>query len=63
MDEESLRVNVCFSEAFEDNVSRIWDFNSSVDQYQTTGGTSLKAVQQQINNLRSWLRDFPYKKY
>ncbi|XP_011879210.1 PREDICTED: argininosuccinate lyase [Vollenhovia emeryi] len=50
------------SEAFEDNVSRIWDFNSSVDQYQTTGGTSLKAVQQQINSLRSWLRDFPFMK-
>ncbi|XP_077275416.1 argininosuccinate lyase isoform X7 [Temnothorax americanus] len=50
------------SEAFEDNVSYIWDFNSSVDQYQTTGGTSLKAVQQQISNLRAWLRDFPFKK-
>lgn len=50
------------SEAFEDDVSCIWDFNFSVDQYQTTGGTSSKAVQQQINSLRSWIQDFPFKK-
>ncbi|XP_025073628.1 argininosuccinate lyase [Pogonomyrmex barbatus] len=50
------------SEAFEDNVSCIWDFICSVDQYQTTGGTGLMAVRQQINNLKSWLHDFPFKK-
>ncbi|XP_039302344.1 argininosuccinate lyase isoform X1 [Solenopsis invicta] len=50
------------SERFEDNVSCIWNFNFSVDQYQTTGGTSLKTVQQQINNLKFWLHDFPFKK-
>jgi len=58
LNEKSLRINICFSEAFEDNISCIWDFNFSVDRYQTTGGTSLKAVQQQINSLRSWLCDF-----
>ncbi|KAL0113764.1 hypothetical protein PUN28_012705 [Cardiocondyla obscurior] len=50
------------SEVFEDDVSRIWDFNSSVDQYRATGGTSLEAVQQQINNFRTWLNEFSFNK-
>lgn len=45
-----------FSEVFDESVSNIWDFNLSVDQYKTIGGTSFEAVQQQINNLRFWLR-------
>ncbi|XP_012215515.1 argininosuccinate lyase isoform X2 [Linepithema humile] len=50
------------SEVFEESISSIWDFNLSVDQYTTVGGTSFKAVQQQINSLRFWLRKLSFKK-
>ena len=34
---------------------RVWDYEHSVEQYQVTGGTSLRAVQEQIDNMKQLL--------
>lgn len=39
---------------FDDDVSDIWSFERSVEQYQAAGGTSLSAVKDQI----AFLKDF-----
>ncbi|XP_014482446.1 PREDICTED: argininosuccinate lyase [Dinoponera quadriceps] len=59
LQELTLQELKTISEAFENNVSCIWDFNCSVEQYKTAGGTNSEAVQRQIGKLRSWLLEFP----
>ncbi|XP_058794145.1 argininosuccinate lyase [Phymastichus coffea] len=44
-----------FSPFFDENVAEIWNFENSVEQYETYGGTSFAAVQQQIDTLSVWL--------
>ncbi|KAG7189672.1 hypothetical protein KM043_017344 [Ampulex compressa] len=44
------------SPAFEEDVSSIWNFHSSVEQYKVVGGTSTVALLHQINDLKSWLK-------
>ena len=34
---------------------KIWNFENSVEQYQVAGGTSRRAVQEQIDNLKASL--------
>jgi argininosuccinate lyase len=41
--------------AFDDDVSQVWDFEQSVEQRDSTGGTSRRAVLAQIEQLRAWL--------
>ncbi|XP_076243317.1 argininosuccinate lyase [Calliopsis andreniformis] len=62
---ESLHVPLCdlsleqlqtVSEAFEEDVLQIWNFDSSVEQYKVIGGTSTTAVEEQIKDLRIWLQ-------
>nr|CAD7570657.1 unnamed protein product [Timema californicum] len=43
------------SEKFTEDVSKVWDYESSVEQYQTTGGTSRASVLKQVSQLVQWL--------
>ncbi|OXU31402.1 hypothetical protein TSAR_005853 [Trichomalopsis sarcophagae] len=52
-----------FSPVFDEDVKNIWNFESSVEQYKTCGGTSLAAVQQQIDTLNNWLSQSNSKQY
>lgn len=42
-------------DAFEEDVHTIWDFEASVESRDVVGGTSKRAVLEQIDKLRSWL--------
>lgn len=41
--------------AFEEDVLQVWDFERSVEQRDAAGGTSRRAVLEQITKLRAWL--------
>jgi len=41
--------------AFEADVSRVWDFEESVERRDAAGGTSRRSVEAQIAQLRAWL--------
>eukprot|EP00128_Syssomonas_multiformis_P002858 Colp12_sorted_trinity150504_noHs@5731 len=41
--------------SFGEDIKNVWDFESSVEQYQATGGTSRAAVQEQLARLTAWL--------
>jgi argininosuccinate lyase len=41
--------------AFEEDVTRVWDFEESVEQRDAEGGTSRRAVLAQVAQLRTWL--------
>lgn len=45
------------SHSFEKDVQYVWDFKKSVEQYDVIGGTSTSALHEQIDSLRSWLRE------
>ncbi|KAH9502910.1 hypothetical protein Btru_074762 [Bulinus truncatus] len=45
------------SPLFEDDVTKVWDYYNSVEQYKAAGGTSKSSVEQQIVQLQSWLND------
>jgi argininosuccinate lyase len=49
-----LSVMKSVSDKFSDEVHDIWSFEKSVEQYQATGGTSMKSVKDQI----AFLKDF-----
>lgn len=51
----SLQKLQSFSSSFTEDIKNIWNFEHSVEQYQTIGGTSLSAVRQQIELLKNWL--------
>lgn len=42
-------------DAFEDDVADVWNFEQSVEQRNTVGGTSRRAVLEQVDKLRGWL--------
>lgn len=44
-----------FSEKFEEDVLKVWDYKQSVEQYQTVGGTSTSSIMHQIHVLEEWL--------
>ena len=44
-----------FSDLFEEDVKNIWDYETSVNQYNATGGTGLESVIRQIQELTKWL--------
>ena len=44
------------SPKFDKDVSSVWDYQQSVEQYQSTGGTSLNSVERQIKLLLEWLK-------
>ena len=41
--------------AFEEDAAEIWSYARSVEQRRATGGTSRRAVMEQISALRNWL--------
>ncbi|MBV7338315.1 argininosuccinate lyase [Chloroflexi bacterium TSY] len=43
--------------AFEEDVEQVWDFERSVERRDTIGGTSRRAVLEQIVRLREWLNE------
>ncbi|XP_066997613.2 argininosuccinate lyase [Anabrus simplex] len=43
------------SATFEDDSKDIWHYENSVEQYQSTGGTSLSSIEQQTIELNKWL--------
>lgn len=43
------------SDKFEADVTKVWNYESSVEQYQTVGGTSRNSVLLQIESLYTWL--------
>lgn len=44
-----------YSPLFEEDVSDVWDYEHSVEQYTAEGGTAKSSVQGQINKLQEWL--------
>ena len=45
-----------YSLMFEEDVSDVWDYEHSVEQYTAEGGTAKDSVQKQINKLQEWLK-------
>lgn len=43
------------SALFEEDVSKVWDYEHSVEQYSAEGGTAKSSVEKQINKLQEWL--------
>uniref|UniRef100_A0A667ZA58 Argininosuccinate lyase n=1 Tax=Myripristis murdjan TaxID=586833 RepID=A0A667ZA58_9TELE len=43
------------SPLFESDVSSVWDYRSSVEQYSAPGGTAKSSVTAQVEQLRNWL--------
>lgn len=43
------------SKAFDESVLKVWNYENSVEQYQVTGGTSRRAVLEQIESLKASL--------
>ncbi|XP_013884287.1 argininosuccinate lyase [Austrofundulus limnaeus] len=44
------------SPLFDDDVSSVWDYRSSVEQYSAPGGTAKSSVAAQVEHLRNWLK-------
>jgi argininosuccinate lyase len=45
--------------AFEADVAEVWSFEQSVERRDVPGGTSRRAVEEQIARLRGWLDQPP----
>ncbi|XP_072164510.1 argininosuccinate lyase-like [Diadema setosum] len=43
------------SPSFESDVASVWNYESSVEQYQSSGGTSRQSVLNQVSQLRQWI--------
>uniref|UniRef100_A0A6Q2XD20 Argininosuccinate lyase n=1 Tax=Esox lucius TaxID=8010 RepID=A0A6Q2XD20_ESOLU len=44
------------SPLFSSDVSAVWDYSSSVEQYSAPGGTAKSSVAAQVEHLRTWLK-------
>ncbi|XP_035523019.1 LOW QUALITY PROTEIN: argininosuccinate lyase [Morone saxatilis] len=44
------------SPQFESDVSSVWDYTSSVEQYTAPGGTAKSSVAAQVEHMRNWLK-------
>lgn len=44
------------SPLFGQDVSSVWDYRSSVEQYSAPGGTAKSSVTAQVEHLRHWLK-------
>nr|CAH0112763.1 unnamed protein product [Daphnia galeata] len=53
--ELSLQDLQTISSAFDSSVKSIWNYENSVEQYQVAGGTSRRAIQKQIDDLKTLL--------
>ncbi|KAJ9584127.1 hypothetical protein L9F63_021536, partial [Diploptera punctata] len=50
----SLQDLKMISEKFEEDVMKVWDYGTSVEQYQASGGTSTNSITHQIHVLEEW---------
>uniref|UniRef100_A0A4W3JGR0 Argininosuccinate lyase n=1 Tax=Callorhinchus milii TaxID=7868 RepID=A0A4W3JGR0_CALMI len=55
VNELSLEELKTVSSLFESDVSQVWDYTHSVEQYQATGGTACDSVLHQVQQLREWM--------
>ncbi|XP_078121559.1 argininosuccinate lyase isoform X1 [Sander vitreus] len=46
------------SPLFESDVSSVWDYRSSVEQYSAPGGTAKRSVAAQVEHLRNWQKKY-----
>ncbi len=46
-----------FSDKFSEDINLLWNFENSANQYEAKGGTSQSSILEQINFLKSWIRD------
>lgn len=53
---QSLDLLQTFSPVFTTDIVNVWNFENSVEQYKSEGGTSLTSVQEQIEELKNWLQ-------
>lgn len=44
------------SPLFDSDVSSVWDYTSSVEQYSASGGTARSSVTAQVEHMRAWLK-------
>uniref|UniRef100_A0A4W5M5I4 Argininosuccinate lyase n=1 Tax=Hucho hucho TaxID=62062 RepID=A0A4W5M5I4_9TELE len=44
------------SPLFSSDVSAVWDYSSSVEQYSAPGGTAKSSVAAQVEHMRTWLK-------
>jgi len=56
MSELPFEVLKSVSEHFEPDVEELWNYENSVEQYSVVGGTAKSSVQQQISELRSFIK-------
>lgn len=52
----TLETLTSISPQFEEDVSSVWDYCSSVEQYSAPGGTAKNSVSAQIEHLRQWIK-------
>lgn len=50
-----IYINLSFSPVFDEDVSAVWNYDNSVDQYSAYGGTAKSSVMDQIKNLQHWI--------
>lgn len=51
----SVHYPLVYSQKFDADVAKVWNYENSIEQYQTVGGTSKTSVLQQIEVLEAWL--------
>ncbi|CAH1122484.1 unnamed protein product [Ceutorhynchus assimilis] len=69
---EKKNVDICaltleelkaISSHFEVDIGKVWNYENSIEQYQSVGGTAKKSVLNQINKLKKWLNERDVKKH
>ena len=45
-----------FSPMFDNDIKNVWNYESSVEQYQAFGGTSRNSVEKQIQKFEDWIK-------
>ena len=55
LDGPILRAEV--DERFEDDVTDVWNYETSVESRDALGGTSRRAVLEQVTQMRQWLAE------
>ena len=48
---------IYFSDKFEEDISQLWNYEHSVEQYQSFGGTARVNIAIQIQQLELWISD------
>lgn len=54
---EKKTINFYFSNNFDVDFLKIWDYENSIEQYDIIGGTAKSRVLEQIKSLQNWLHN------